>query len=109
MLEVAGLIVSGISLIKDLLVLHEDLESWDQQDLEVDGEWLRLATEKELLPGSVEDYVWSALRHVSTRELKGTHQTAQAHNDDKKILYRIVQGPPDDRSVLMKKIASGNK
>ena len=43
MIEIAGLIISGIGLIKDLLALHDDLSSWGNEDLEVDRKWLALA------------------------------------------------------------------
>lgn len=101
MIEVAGLIISGISLIKDLYTVHKDLGSWEQKDLEVDRDWLPLALKHNLLSGTEADYRWVALRRVPTLELEGTHQIAVAYNDDKKIIYRIVRDHPNRRSVLM--------
>ena len=103
MIEIAGLIVSGIGLIKDLCALHDDVSSWSNEDLEVDSEWLELALQKELLSGEVTDYGWANLRSVPTRELQGTHEVVTAHNVDRKVLYRIVRGLEGGRIVLMKK------
>lgn len=107
MLEIAGLIVSGIGLIKDLYTLHDDVSSWSNEDLEVDSEWLELALQKEVLAGVLTDYGWASLRSVPSRELQGTHEVVTAHNADKKVLYRIVRGRKDDRIVLMMKVGRG--
>ena len=103
MLEIAGVILSGVSLLKDLFDLHQDLDSWEQQDLEVDREWLPLALEHEILSGDQEDYYYASLRRVPTLELKGTHSVVAAYNAETKTIHRIVQGRPDDRLVLMRK------
>lgn len=103
MIEVAGSIISGISLIKDLYTIHKDLGSWKERDLEVDRDWLPLALKHNLLTGTEADYRWVALRRVPTLELEGTYQVAVAHNDDKKVLSRIVYGHLNNRSVLMRR------
>jgi hypothetical protein len=43
MFEIAGFVVSGISLLNDLVTRYQDLTSWTQSDLLVDNEWLALA------------------------------------------------------------------
>ena len=93
MLEIAGLLVSTVGLLNDLWGTHHDLHTWTEQDLRVDEEWLPLAIEKGILPGPEEQYMWSWATHVATRELKGTHQVVVALNEERKIKYRIVQGP----------------
>ena len=103
MIEIAGFIVSGIGLIKDLFALYDDLSSWGSEDLEVDSDWLALALQKGILAGKEGDYSWVRLRSVPTRELQGTNEVISAHNADRKVLYRIVRGTQDDRIVLMKK------
>ena len=103
MIEIAELIVSGISLLNDLRELHKDLTAWSEADLLVDDEWLALALAKGQLAGILSDYSWSAEARVPTRELKGTHQIVVAHNDLKKIKYRIVKGV-GNRLVLTKKL-----
>ncbi len=107
MLEIGGLIVSGIGLIKDLYTLYGDLDTWDNEDLEVDNEWLQLALQKGILSGVEGDYSWPLLRSVPTLQLKSSHEVVTAHNADKKVLYRIVRGPKTDRVVLMKKTSTG--
>jgi len=104
MIEIAGLIISGISLLKDLQNIFKDLNSWEEKDLVVDMEWVPLAIKKGILPGNESEYVWKRLENVSTLDLKGSHQVVIAHNDDKKTYYRIMQGPPHDLLVLMKKL-----
>ena len=102
MLEVAGIVISGITLAKDLYLLYEKSQSWAEQDLEVDREWLGLAIKSGIVPGGKHDFRWSSSRQVATRELKNTHQTVLAYNEDKKICYRIVRGRGRDQLVLMK-------
>ncbi len=103
LLEIAGTIISGISLIKDLREKYNDLNEWDSVDLQVDRQWLDAALENEVLPGTTDDYVWARLDSVPTKELKRTHTVVTAHNDNKKTIYRIVRGKPDDLIVLMKR------
>ncbi len=80
MLEIAGLVVSGIGLIKDLYTLHSDLGSWGNEDLEVDREWLSLALANDVLSGAETEYSWAQLRRVPTLELKGSHEVVASHN-----------------------------
>src|SRR5262245_15476833 len=103
MLEVAGFVVSGIGLLNDLLGTHKDMTAWQEADLLVDGRWLDVAIAKGLLTGHSNDYNWTPEARVPTLELEGTHTVVVAHNDDKKIKYRLVQGQPGDRLVLVKK------
>src|SRR5687768_18119476 len=103
MFEIAGLVVSGISLLNDLMNTFRDLKSWKEKDLPVDREWLGLAIEKGRMTGAIDSFCWVDEEKVPTKELKGKHQVVIAHNDAQKILYRIVRGRPDARSVLMQK------
>ena len=106
MIEIAGLIISGIGLLKDLFALHDDLSSWGNEDLEVDRKWLALALQNGILSGEESDYRWVHLSSVPTREMQGTHEVITAHNADRKVLFRIVRGSQDERVVLMKKCVS---
>src|SRR5437899_3255671 len=70
MLEIAGLLVSGVSLFNDLVSRYQDLTAWTEADLPADEEWLELAIAKGIVPGSPSDYLWSAEDKVATRELR---------------------------------------
>ena len=105
MIEIAGLVLTGISLATDLASRHKDLTAWDTQELEVDRHWLALATENELLDGVEADYVWAAARSVASRELRGSHEVVLAHNDEKKTIHRIVRGRAAGQTVLMRKVS----
>jgi hypothetical protein len=101
--SIAGLAVSAFGLVNDLASTYRDLSKWNEEDIEVDNEWLELAIKNNIIASSQESYTWSSLKHVPTRELNGTHQVVIAINKDKKLKYRIVRGPANDRLVLMKK------
>jgi hypothetical protein len=103
MFEIAGLMVSGISLFNDLLNTCRDLRRWEERDLPVDREWLGLAIEAGRVTGAMESFAWVRERKVPILELKGTYQVVIAHNDEKKILYRIADGGLGDRNILMQK------
>lgn len=105
MIEIAGLIVSGISLLSDLYGRYKDLSSWSETDLKVDGDYLDLALAKRHLTGAAADYAWVREERVPTVELSGTHQVVVAYNAEKKIKYRLCRGRIDDRIILMKKVA----
>ena len=100
MLEIAGLALTGLSTIKDMIELFGDLTSWKEDDLLVDDEWLGLAIQAGLIDQA--EYAWSAERSVPTRELKGSHAVVTAYNDTKKLKYRIVRGHGADRAILVK-------
>jgi hypothetical protein len=103
-LEIAGFVISGLSLLNDLFSTHKDIASWDERDLPVDRDWLAVALEERVLPGVEKDYVWASEASVATKEMRGTHTVVIAHNDARKIKYRIVRrGIPEDALVLMKK------
>jgi hypothetical protein len=108
MFEIAGLMVSGISLLNDLMSTSRDLKSWEEKDLLVDQEWLGLAIKNGRVTGAMESFCWAKEKKVPTMELKGTGQVVIAHNDAKKILYRIVDGHPGNRNILMKKTMTGS-
>ncbi len=106
-LEIAGLAVSGLSFALNFFKTAKDALSWDEQDIEVDAEWLDVAIEKGILPGPGSDYGWMSERRVPTAELKRTVSPVIAHNDERKIKYRLFQGKPTDaggRNMLVKKI-----
>ena len=105
MLEIAGVMISGVSLLSDLWDRYKDLSTWTEADLLVDGDYLTLALAKGLIEGSAGELVWSREEKVPTRELRGTHHVVIAFNADKKIKYRICQGRSDDRLILLKKTA----
>jgi hypothetical protein len=105
MFETAGLMISGISLLNDLMNTFRDLKSWKEKDLPVDREWLGLAIEKGRVTGAIDSFCWVDEEEVPTKELKGKHQVIIAHNDAQKILYRIVRERRGERSILMQEIA----
>jgi len=76
----------------------------EQQDMEVDGEWLPLALKKGILQGNEIDYQWVSHRRVPTCELNGQSAVIIPNNENKKIVNRIVKGKVDDRLVLVSKI-----
>src|SRR5205807_906149 len=82
--ELSGLIVSGIGVIHDLIHSYADLQTWREEDITVDDEWLPLAIEKGILAGPLSDYTWSSEHKIPTRELRGTHQVVVAFNEEKK-------------------------
>jgi hypothetical protein len=56
MLQIAGVIISGIGLLSDLTRRYQDLTSWNQRDLVVDDQWLGLALAEGMLHGTEDDY-----------------------------------------------------
>lgn len=109
MIEIAGLIVSGIGLVADLAKQFKDLSTWKEEDIEVDGEWLGLALEKNVLSGVPDQFAWVRLRSLPTAELKGSHAAVVAVNESKRLKYRIVMGSIDDRVVLCQKLQLGSQ
>ena len=51
MYEIAGLLISGFSLVNDLLSTHRDLSTWKTEDLLVDDKWLPVALKKDVISG----------------------------------------------------------
>ena len=105
MLEIAGVVISGVSLLNDLAGRYADLTQWTETDLPVDDEWLELALSNGILDGAPGDYVWSAEDKVATRDLRGTARVVMPFNDKRRTRYRICRGRPGDRLILMKKAA----
>lgn len=106
MIELAGLAISGIGLLTNLLKQHKDLSKWEEKDIEVDSEWLQVAIEKGVVDGPMSELGWMSERRLPTAELKRTHAAIIAVNEEKRIKYRIVQGRPGDRNVLVRKTAA---
>ncbi len=107
MMEIAGVMISGVSLLNDLWGRFKDLSTWTEGDLLVDNDYLSLAIAKGQLEGSAQEYAWSREESVPTRELRGTHRVVIAFNSDRKVKYRICQGRVGDRLILMKKVSAG--
>lgn len=106
LVSIAGLVVSGLSLLNDLRGTIGDITQWAEADLEVDSHWLSVALEKGVLDGDeATDFVWAAERKVPTLELKGEHQVVVAFNKQKEIIYRITLGQRPDRLILMRRIS----
>ena len=105
-ISVAGLAISAFGLFKDLAQKHEDLDTWKEEDLPVDRYWLPTALEKGYLTGDTADYAWPLIVSAPTLEMKGTHEVVLAVNEKKKTKYRLVQGPPAGRLILMRKVRS---
>lgn len=103
MIEIAGLILSGVSFARDLYKEYDDFSSWPSADLPVDRHWLPLALEKNFLEGTLEDYGWARPERIPTLELQGTHEVVIVFNKDKKEAYRITQ-PGDRPNILIKKL-----
>ncbi|MGQ3048078.1 MAG: hypothetical protein ACT6Q8_19730 [Niveispirillum sp.] len=104
---IAGLTISGLSLVNDLGNTIKDLRSWSEQDIEVDSDWLRLAISKGVLDGSEADYAWLLEKRLPSMELTGTHQAVVAVNTDKRIKYRIFLGnlnQASGRCILVRKL-----
>jgi hypothetical protein len=108
MLEIAGVMISGVSLLNDLWGRFKDLSTWTEADLLVDGDYLPLALTAGHLQGAESDFMWSREEKVPSRELRGTHRVVVAYNADKKIKYRITQGRSDDRLILMKRTVAAD-
>ena len=108
MIEIAGLVLSGISLLNDLVTRYQDAVEWGEGDLEVDREWLPLALSKGQLDGKESDYAWVRENRVPTVELRGTARVVIAYNQHAKVRYRICRGRADDRMILMRSLAGHN-
>ncbi|MBX9588610.1 MAG: hypothetical protein K2X43_04845 [Hyphomonadaceae bacterium] len=92
MMEIAGMVISGVSLLNDLWGRFKDLSTWIEADLLVDREYLSLALAEGQLEGLEQEYAWSREESVPTRELRGTHRVVIAFNSERKIKYRLCRG-----------------
>ena len=106
MLEIAGIVIAGMSLANDLVGRYQDSTKWAVEDLRVDADWLPLALAKGLIVGEPNDFGWTREERVATRELSGTAQKVLAFNNDTRTKYRLCWGQPGDYLILMKKTAS---
>jgi hypothetical protein len=103
--EIAGVVISGLSLINDLFRQFKDASAWTESDLPIDGEnWLKLAIEKDLLPGPLNSYKFAREERVSSLELERRAAVVYAFNDERKCKYRLCWGRPGDRLILMRNI-----
>lgn len=99
---VAGTVIGGIGLLKDLIKTYQDWKQWEEKDMYVDEEWLPLVVEQGILDGALEDYHYSSPEKVATREAKGTHSTVYVIDKRKKLRSRVLR--KEGELVLMKKI-----
>jgi len=102
--EIAGPIVSAIGTLRSLVKTHHDLWKWDEQDVQVDGDWLEFAIRAGRLDGAPADYAWVSRPSVLAAELKGTHSRVVPIDAEKRIRYQILSGSNPHPNVLMKKI-----
>jgi hypothetical protein len=101
LLEVAGVAVSAIGLLNDLVTRYQDLTEWDEADLLADDRWLKLAIAKGTLPAG--EYAWSLPERVAARELAGTHAVVVACNAEKRLKHRICR---KDGTVLLRRLVT---
>jgi hypothetical protein len=93
-LEIAGLAVSGVNLALNLFKTARDAQAWQEKDIQVDDEWLKLAIEAGVLPAPECGYEWLNEHHVPSAELRGRCSPVIAHNDVQRIRYRLFLGQP---------------
>lgn len=98
-LEVAGVAVSAIGLLNDLVTRYQDLTRWGEVDLLADDAWRKLAITKGTLPAG--DYMWSRPEKVAQRELAGTHAVVLACNAEKRLKHRVCR---KDGTVLLRRL-----
>ena len=80
--EIAGLTITGINWALKLRKLYKDWNSWDESDVEVDGDWLDVALKMKVIEGSPQDFQWMRKERLPTAELKGTHSAVFAINKE---------------------------
>jgi hypothetical protein len=103
--EIAGLTISGINLGLNLRKAYKDWNSWDESDVEVDRDWLRVVLKKGEIKGSPQDFAWMRMKRLPTFELEGSHSAVFAFNKEKKVKYRIVrEGRLGDREILVRRV-----
>jgi hypothetical protein len=100
--EIAAPIVSEIGTLSSLVKVHHEVWKWEEQDVQVDGDWLEFAIRTGRLEGATSDYTWVSRPHVLAAELKGTHSRVQAVDVEKRVRYRILHGSFPHAAVLMK-------
>ena len=103
-ISIANLAITALGVFHNLVKSHKDLSDWEESDLEVEFRWVDAALEQGLLDGEKSDYAWPLAKRVFTLELKGTHETVVALNEDKRSRHRLVVGPASNRHVLVRKI-----
>lgn len=105
MIEIAGLVLTGVGVSKDLYQLYRDLKDWPEIDLTVDRQWLSLALSRGILEGSDADYRWVSEDSVASLELKGSYQVTAPYDAENKVKYRIVRETRPRKLVLMRHVA----
>ena len=96
--------LSAIGTLRSLAKTHPHLWKWEEQDVQVDDDWLGHAVRIGRLDGELADYAWVSRSGVLAAELKGTHSRVQAVDVEKRVRFRILRGSFPHASVLMKKI-----
>ena len=101
LLEIAGVAVSAIGLLNDLVTRYQDLTQWGEADLVADDRWLKIAVADGILPAG--EYSWSRPEKVAARELQGTHAVVIACNAEKRVRLRICRR---DGTVLLRRLVT---
>ena len=96
--------LSAIGTLSSLAKTHRHLWKWEEQDVQVDDDWLGHAVRVGRLDGVLADYTWVNRSGVLAAELKGTHSRVQAVDVEKRVRFRILHGSLPHANVLMKKI-----
>lgn len=91
MIEGVGFGMTTIGLAVQLYKDYKDFSSWDQQDVDVDREFLPAAVAQGHLDGAESDYRWMAVRKLATAEMNKTHSVVHYINADKKIKCRLFR------------------
>mgnify|MGYP003997354955 CR=1 FL=1 len=94
--------VSAIGLFVDLVQTHEDLSTWPNDPLEVNGRWLRIALDAGRLSGEMEDYRWVLPGNVTENEQSGSFSAVIALNVEFRVRYRLKRHMLGTDLVLMK-------
>ncbi len=102
---IAGLAITAIGVLHNLIKDHKDLPRWEESDIEVDFAWVDAAIENGFLDGKKTDYAWPLAKRVSTLEMKGTYQIVMAINEENRTRHRLVTGAPANRHVLVRRIS----
>ena len=104
-ISIAGVAISGIGLLANLVKKYKDFQTWKEKDLPGGPQWLAAAIEHGKMEGQKSDYAWPLYNRVATLEMEGTHEQVAAYDEKKRLRYRIVRGSPTNYHVLMKKIS----
>lgn len=94
--------VSEIGLLVDLVETYVDLLTWPDDPLEVNGRWLQIALDAELLSGRMDDYRWVLPGNVAENEQSDSFSAVIALNVESRVRYRLKRHMLGTDLVLMK-------